>query len=146
MSQFENVGMIGAFCVVPDRWIELDGSTVDGTVYTELASVVPASWLSGSNINLPDVTGHTLVGQGTGYTLGNVGGEATHTLTTNEMPAHTHDYVPPIANLDLEAPGAPDILGAGVGISSATTSAGNGQAHNNMPPYLAMRWCIYAGR
>ena len=37
-----------------------------------------------------DYTGRVLVGSGTGFTIGATGGEATHTLTIEEMPSHVH--------------------------------------------------------
>lgn len=35
--------------------------------------------------------GRVTVGGGSGYSAGSEGGEATHTLTVDEMPRHTHD-------------------------------------------------------
>jgi microcystin-dependent protein len=133
---------------LPAGWLPLDGSTLSAGDYPELAAVVPAGWLSGggANIDLPDMAGRGVIGAGAGYTMGSVGGEAEHTLTDAEMPSHSHTYTPPILNLDLESPGAPDILAAGIGSATATSTAGSGDPHNNMSPFLAVTWAIFAGR
>ena len=39
-----------------------------------------------------ETEGSVHIGAGSNYTIGSTGGEATHTLTTNEMPNHNHTY------------------------------------------------------
>lgn len=78
-----------------------------------------------------------LLAAGDTYPAASSGGEATVTLTVNEMPKHTHGlkmskgagnyYSPPWGDGNEEA--TP---------TSVVQSAGGGQAHNNMPPYLAV--------
>ena len=88
------------------------------------------------------ITGRVIVGRDSGQTefdtLNETGGAKTHTLTTAEIPAHTHpDYpinygfTPSGANLV----GAMDIS-AGIPQSAATGSTGGGGAHNNLQPYI----------
>ena len=70
---------------------------------------------------------------------GSTGGEATHRLTTGEMPSHSHSvasYGIPTQSSSLEGYGA---VGSYSARGSCTTgSAGSGSAHNNMPPYYAL--------
>lgn len=68
-------------------------------------------------------------------TVGEENGFKTHTLTTNEMPSHTHSFT----QENTQGSGTP---GASNGTSSFSTvntsSTGGGAAHNNMPPYLVV--------
>jgi microcystin-dependent protein len=61
------------------------------------------------------------------------------------MPSHFHLYTPPIPNVDLEAPGVPDITAAGVSpTTTGTGGAGGDQAHNNMQPSYVIIWGVIA--
>ena len=52
---------------------------------------VPLAWhiCDGSN-GTPDLRDRFIVGAGSSYTVGNSGGENAVTLTTNQIPSHTH--------------------------------------------------------
>lgn len=108
---------------------------------------------------LPDLRGRTPVhmGQGPGLTnriLGEKAGEETHTLTTNEMPTHTHGAG--AASGVGTSPSPQNNVWAGSSnadnqyASSANTtmkagaiqSVGGGQPHDNMPSYLAVNYII----
>jgi len=72
-------------------WLLLDGSTVSSasTLYPSLWSVAPASWKSGSSLVLPDMTDAMLSGDGN-TTLGANAGSRTKSLSTSELPDHSH--------------------------------------------------------
>ncbi len=147
VSDFRNVGMIAAFAAnaaIPSGWIFMSGQAVAQSDYPELVDNVPSSWLSGSDIILPDARNRVMVGNSGVFVEGTVGGSNTHTLTINEMPSHSHiaGLTPVTAAAASGAP-VPAIVQLNTG---STNASGNGQPHNNMPAYLAVRWCIYAGR
>lgn len=146
VSDMRNVGMIAAWTrdtAMPSGWIPMTGQTIAQEDYPELTNVVPASWISGSNIILPDARNRFLVGGGAGIPGGAVGGANTHTLTVGEMPNHSHTYREEQSLVNVGA-GATQVQGGAV--SSPTGTSGTGSAHNNMPAYLGIRWAIYAGR
>lgn len=71
---------------------------------------------------------------------GEMGGEAKHTLTVNEMPSHRHEY----NRLWTESPGNNQLAAGSIGYSlklvknDTSGLTGGGEPHNNMPPYLAV--------
>lgn len=143
------VGSIQAFLgAVPAYYLELDGATYDQADYPELANVIDTSFRNdqAGTFTLPDLQGRVIQHIDAGEVVGDIGGLAQVTLTTQEIPSHSHTYTPPVANIDLEAPGAPDILAAGLGTPTETGVTGGGEPHENKPPYLAVRYAIFAGR
>lgn len=58
-----------------------------GSIYMSVNNVSPQALFGGSWEQIKD---RFLLSSGDTYTNGSTGGEATHTLTTNEMPSHTH--------------------------------------------------------
>lgn len=131
----------------PPGILPLEGQTLDRDDYMQLWAVIDPAYKTASTVNLPDMRGHFAVGAGQqagmdNYEVGQVGGSERVGLTVDQMPAHTHTYTPPTANVDLEAPGAPDIFAAGLGFPTQTGSAGGNQQHENRPPYVVMRWGI----
>ena len=83
--------------------------------------------------------GKVLVGVDTGDsdfdTVEETGGSKTHTLTTAEIPAHTHNYDK--ANSNAAFVDGSDTRFQGT-TSTATSSTGGGGAHNNLQPYITV--------
>lgn len=107
-----------------------------GSIYMSVNSTSPATFLGGTWVQLKD---RFLLGAGDTYSNGATGGEATHTLTVDEMPAHTHDMNGWQGTQGTGAwlPNTPSAQ-ANVVATESVQSAGGGQAHNNMPPYLVV--------
>lgn len=111
-----------------------------GSIYMSVNNVSPATLFGGT---WKAIQGKFLLGaNGGAYKAGTTGGEATHTLTTSEMPSHNHAlYYPNAGADDHSAPGNyPDGPSDSTyyAVSSYTSKEGGGKAHNNMPPYLAV--------
>ena len=106
-----------------------------GSIYQSMSATSPASTIGGTWTQLKTfLYGSTTAKQ--------TGGEATHKLTVNEMPAHKHHITNKPAGNNIASNVPYQIGGAGLDYSNTfidkyVESAGGGgdQAHNNLPPY-----------
>ena len=111
-----------------------------GSIFLSVVSTNPNTLLGyGTWSQLKD---RFLLGAGNTYTNGNTGGSATHTLTINEIPSHRHSaqgYRVVKSDGGGVAVLPRNVISAdAVDTNPPILSAGGGQAHNNMPPYLVV--------
>ncbi len=156
------IGTIQAYITTnpPNGCLICDGTIYDKSDYPTLYDLLdPVYQISGTQFATPDLRGQFLLGESGSHAIGDTGGAETVTLTVDEMPSHSHiadphshTYDYPTVNLDLENVGVPDVFGAGnPPIPSLTSSevvtlqnTGGDEAHNNMPPFTVVRYCIVA--
>lgn len=130
-----------------------------GSIYMSVNDTNPTTMFGGSWERIKD---RFLLASGDLYQNKTVGGESTHTLTAYEMPSHTHTItasgahshtanflevrskIVGQASNNVARPNTSSYDSTGTINTSygehthPITSTGSGQAHNNMPPYLAV--------
>lgn len=92
---------------IPTGWLECDGSTVSSTNYLSLHSVISNTYggsaytgAAGLSFQLPDMRSRFPLAYGSGTnltprtTMGQKLGAETHTLTSGQMPQHSHSFTP----------------------------------------------------
>lgn len=150
---------------IPDGWKLCDGSALDRITYATLFNILGTQYGAGdgsTSFNIPDLRGRIPTGVDSSQTefnaMGKKGGAKTHTLTSAEMPAHTHTQDPHTHTLSGNG-GLTDSTGSvlysiangtyyGFRTNQPTTTTatnqntgGNG-AHNNLQPYLTVNYII----
>lgn len=160
----EYLGVIKAFGFpfAPRGWAQCDGQLMSISANTALYSLLGTTFGGNgqSTFGLPDLRGRTLIGQGQGpslqpYNPGQMGGTENVTLTTTQLPAHTHSlqaYSTPGTTGDptnalLAHSGSLDPEYSQSGTTTtmspqAISAAGGNQGHPNMQPYLVINYCI----
>jgi microcystin-dependent protein len=116
-----------------------------------------------STFNLPDLRGRVALGVGEGpglsaYELADDGGEESVALGTSQMPEHSHVMVGVDSDSETNTPSGTTALAVStsgniyvaqepaVPLRAGTVSnAGEGAAHENRQPYLALRYIISVG-
>ena len=109
-----------------------------GSIYLSVNNVDPSTYFGGKWEQIKD---RFLLCCGSKYSAGSTGGEATHKLTINEMPSHTHDQRSRGSDSNIASRGSDigaEFLGSSSNSIGTTFATGGSQAHNNMPPYLAV--------
>ena len=114
-----------------------------GSIYISLNSSSPASIFGGS---WEKITDRFLLAAGGKYAVLSTGGEETHKLTKDELPAHSHTMF--LSGKTYDALESTAVLNNGTFTASVSTyrvpnaqfndEVGRNAAHNNMPPYLAV--------
>jgi microcystin-dependent protein len=154
LSQGAQVGDIKmiAYEPAPDGWLTCDGTTLLIGDYPELYAVIGNTFEPDPQpyqFRLPNF--RSIFPIGTDFedrVIGDTDGEATHTLTISEIPSHYH----PLPFKHPWVAGAGGVMCALAndwvvsGYAGSSGSVGGGEAHNNMPPCLAIHFVIYAGR
>lgn len=132
----------------------LDNVYPIGSIYMNVNSTNPGTLFGGT---WEQIQGKFLLGMSSSYPAGSQGGEASHTLTTDEMPSHGHNpaneagYYGFITNskkaFTVGDMGSQSGSGRYYPYASAafdisrntlTGTTGGGKSHNNMPPYLSI--------
>lgn len=126
---------------IPETCLPCDGAEYLKSAYPDLYTALGSSWESdATHFIVPDLRDRVVVGKGTTFGFGDTGGETEHTLTVDELPAHDHGIgsdVQGVANgSNKRFPTTNDYI--------RSTETGGGEAHENMPPYLALVWVIVA--
>ena len=106
-----------------------------GAIYLSVSDVSPATLFGGAWVRIQDVF---LLAAGASYAADATGGEAEHTLTVNELPAHDHNVLGVAATYQAATYEPQTDAELAVGGALGTGQTGGGAAHNNMPPYLAV--------
>jgi microcystin-dependent protein len=143
-------------------WLLCNGASVSTTTYSGLFALVGYAFGgSGANFTLPDLRGRApgAIGAGSGLTtraLGDTVGAETVTLSSAQIPAHTHNIIEVATGVHLTASvgaslngstGIPYANSGGSGDAFiATNNTGGGGSHNNMQPTLFIgNYFIYSG-
>jgi len=114
-----------------------------GSIYINASVSTNPGTLLGFGTWVAFGAGRVMVGLDSGQTefdtAEETGGAKTHTLTTSEIPSHTHTY----DGIDATLPNAQDYDNTGgngiwYGLNQTSGATGGGQAHNNLQPYIVV--------
>jgi microcystin-dependent protein len=148
---------IMSFGFPPKGWALCNGQLLPINQNQALFSLLGTTFGGDGRVNfgLPNLQGNVPIHVGSGYTLGQRGGEQGHTLSISEIPTHTHaanaaNTAPSAGNpnntraisqsagANLYAP-ASNLTAMNAGVLG---NVGGSQAHLNMQPFLTLSFCI----
>jgi microcystin-dependent protein len=145
---------IMSFGFAPKGWALCNGQLLPINQNQALFSLLGTTYGGDGRVNfgLPNLQGNVPIHTGSGFTLGQKGGQQAHTLSISEIPTHTH-----FANATNTNGSAPTNAGSYLGafnngytqppnlvaLNPATVgNIGGSQAHENMMPFLVLCFCI----
>jgi microcystin-dependent protein len=130
---------------IPDGWLECNGQEVRRGQYPDLFAIIGTNYGTPTNAStfvVPDLRGRCVYTVDGGGGLATTAGAETVTLDTTTMAAHNHTLNNGTSLKRFSG------LNAGTGTASASRNSlstvveGGGGAHNNMQPFLVLRFVI----
>ncbi len=152
------VGEIRIFAgnFAPAGWMFCDGSILAISENSTLFNLIGTTYGGDGQTTfaLPDLRGRVPVHQGSGWVIGQMGGVETVTLTTAQLPAHSHAPQASSSNGDSSDPSGhvwarspatrqyvADPPNAAMA-AGALSEAGGSLPHDNMLPFVAVSFII----
>ncbi len=125
--------------ITTNQNITLDIIYPVGSIYMSVNSTNPSTLFGGTWEQIRD---RFLLACGSNPN-GAMGGEASHTLTIDEMPSHTHSTLDMCSNVTgvtnyVSGWGYEEVRLNKSSWGNLVQNTGGSKAHNNMPPYLAV--------
>lgn len=152
--------MLVPYIFAPEGWLDCDGRMLNISQYDALFSLIGTIYGGDGTTTfaLPDLRGRTPIGTGasspfgTAYRIGDRGGCETVALDAAALPAHSHELHAATAPGTQKSPANAALAGGKmiyadggsppVAMAPACTPAGMNQPHDNMGPYLPLKWII----
>jgi microcystin-dependent protein len=147
---------IMSFNFPPKGWAQCDGGLMPINQNQALFALIGTTYGGDGRTTcaLPDLRARIPIHRSNGHTVGERGGETSHTLTQAEMPAHNHLVM---ASALADANGTSNVTNNFLGGAATTyhepsnlqqmhpqnvASVGGSQAHVNTQPSLTLNFCI----
>jgi microcystin-dependent protein len=146
---------IFGFNFAPTGWAFCSGQLLPIQQNAALFSILGTTYGGDGTTSfaLPDFQGRVPMHMGSGFVIGQRGGEEQHTLNISEYPQHVHPVAGQSGQRTSPTPAATAVLASGdiygLGPPDNTTlsplalgNSGGSQPHENRQPYLALNFCI----
>lgn len=145
-----------SFNFAPKGWALCNGQLLPINQNQALFSLLGTTFGGDGRVNfgLPNLQGKVPIHTGGGFTLGQTGGEQSHTLTSAELPTHTHALQATSSNGSAIIPTGNLLAGSTPQLyhaqdanvtpmnAASVTNVGGSQPHLNMQPFLALNFSI----
>lgn len=143
-----------SFDFAPKGWALCDGQLLPINQNQALFALLGTTYGGNGQTTfaLPDVRERVPIHVGSGHTLGERGGEESHTLSISELPMHNHAMNATGTAASTNAPDGAYLAAANnvytapsnlvATSASSVTNAGGSQPHLNMQPFLTISFCI----
>ncbi len=147
---------IMSFNFPPKGWAFCDGQLLPINQNQALFSLLGTTYGGDGRVTfgLPNLQGRAPIHMGSGHTLGETGGQQSHTLLLSEIPTHVHTVTASSSPGDIVIPTGALLASPlnqsyesnagslGTLAPGSVSTVGGAQAHLNMQPFLVLSFCI----